>query len=191
MVFYNESNVARLMGIKPSALYYYLVYVVVFSIPQTIVDLLVLIGVQEQHGFHFFEYLEFVKYKYEHRSTRWKGADSLVDENLDRKLQSTDQLCFQDQFYFAAAFNAYGVLWLVISLESMMQQFYNPFSDPLIGVLLFMAFINCVFGYNLVITIADNFGLWVVGESAIKKRSLVLCCSFFSLRYSRANVFTF
>ncbi len=171
--FYNETLMAANMGILPGNLWYYMAYAAVFNLPQLVADVLSVLGLTEQNNWPIYEYLEFLKYKYEHRQTRWKGHDWLLDENLEIGKQSIDQLCFQEQFYFAGAANSLGFWGITLFMEGIMQHKYNPFADPLIGIFLFLTYMNYMFCKNMVSVATERLGVWMLDEEKVRKRSLL------------------
>ena len=99
-LFYDETVVAALYGIRVQDFVYYFLFQVAITPFQIVIDIIFLNIVEWYHHYPIHDYLDYMALRFTRRRARWKGNESIVNKQIDEGLQSLDKLCFSSQHYF-------------------------------------------------------------------------------------------
>jgi len=81
------------------------------------------------HGWRFFDYVSYQRYRYTLRPSRWALDKLTRDEAMAEHLQLADMLCFSSQYYFLISGHAWGALLFFLGLVIQIQWGKVVFSD--------------------------------------------------------------
>ena len=108
-VFYDETVVANLYGIKVQDFVYYFLFSLVIVPWQVIIDICFLNIVEWYHLLPIHDYLDYMAYRFSTRKSRWKGNEPFTNEMVAAEVRSLDQLCFSSQHYFVQTLYVSGM----------------------------------------------------------------------------------
>ena len=78
-MFYEETVVAKLYGIKEQDFVYYFLFSVVIAPAQIVIDICFLNIVEWYHHLPIHDYLDYMAYRFKTRKARWKGDETFVN----------------------------------------------------------------------------------------------------------------
>ena len=160
--FNDYLQLSFLFGFRKNDLIIYLLFGLVIIPFQIIMDIFIF-NIQELfHGWKVYEYMKYARYRYKHRTARWKGLEKTYDESIDYSLRTVDQLCFSSQFYFVLGIGGSGSFLFVLSLSMMLRVNYNMFEDILFGLVVALILGLCMVTRRVALFIADIVGLWKI-----------------------------
>jgi hypothetical protein len=160
IIFPNETQLPAQFGIPIPQVPYYLALSILLIAATIVMDIFLLNSQSMRHGWPIFDYIEFAEYRYSHRSVRWKGYETSVDEDLEDEMHTMDMMCFSPQFFAIDCFYASGFIFTMIGMTMMLRQEYNLFADPLMPFIMgFIAFTGFTLR-RVLLLVADKFDLW-------------------------------
>ena len=68
----------------------------------------------------------------------WKAKDEDINTSIETKLRGVDHYCFSWQFYFIIGVYVIGMVTLMLAINVIINNNYNPFKD--ISAILIIAF---------------------------------------------------
>ena len=111
----------------------HLIYYAIFScvlIPcQLIMDIFLANALEVFHGWNFFEYVSFQRYRFSTRDTRWHMDSFVRDTSISEHLQSADRMCFSSQYYFLVSGFAWGAIVFMLGLLTLLNNGVNMWLD--------------------------------------------------------------
>jgi len=93
-VFYEETVVAQLYGIKVQDFVFYFLFSLVIAPAQIVIDVCFLNIVEWYHRMPLHDYLDYMAHRFKTRKASWKGDEPFVNRQVAADLRSLDQLCF-------------------------------------------------------------------------------------------------
>ena len=99
-VFYEETVVAKMYGIKQSDFIFYLYFQIVIVPFQICVDIIQLNVTEWYYHLPIHDYLDYLNFRFTNRKSLWKGNEAVYNNSIDPNIQSIDQLCYSSQYYF-------------------------------------------------------------------------------------------
>ena len=175
LAFAEETGIPANYSINSQDLQYYLLFCLLIILPQCVLDCFLMNTIECFHRYPVFDYMEFARYRFKTRQKRWKADEPNVDETLQARHQSVDQLCFSSQFYFSTALHNWGILLLVMGVTVMYSQSYNMFADSLLPLFFLFAVFSTMLSIKLAVALADRTRLWEKksdSDSALVRRRL-------------------
>ena len=95
-----------------------------------VVDVIQLNVTEWYHNLPLHDYLDYLKFRFANRKTRWKGNEGFVNTKIAPSLTSIDQLCFSSQHYFVNCLYVGGMSQVIIGMQTLLYvENYNCFSD--------------------------------------------------------------
>lgn len=116
-------------GVKPEYIIYYTIFSFVTILPQLMMDVFLMNTLELVHGWRFFDYVSYQRYRYTLRPTRWSLDKFTRDEAMAEHLQLADMLCFSSQYYFLISAHAWGALIFFLGLVMQVNQGHVLFGD--------------------------------------------------------------
>ena len=166
LYFYYDFNaqiqLSYLFGIRQKDLLIYLLFAGVIIIFQIVMDIIVFNTQELFHGWKVYEYMKYARYRFNHRTARWKGMETQFDESISPELRTVDQMCFSSQFYFILGMGGSGTFLFVLSISMMLRINYNMFKDPCFTLIIGLMLGACSLTQRLAIIVADVGGLWKI-----------------------------
>ena len=95
LAFAEETGIPANYSINSQDLQYYLLFCVLIILPQCVLDCFLMNTIECFHHYPVFDYMEFARYRFKTRQKRWKADEPNVDETLQARHQSVDQLLLQ------------------------------------------------------------------------------------------------
>ena len=135
-MFYFENQIAVLYMILTNELIYYIAFAVIIIPFQLLFDNILFNCIELIFGWKLYDYLAYQRYRFSVREHRWVLRNEIFDESLEHNFQTLDLLCFSSQFYYMMSFVAFGLVQIVMGVETILRQSYNPFTDPACVLLL-------------------------------------------------------
>lgn len=165
--FNSQLRLSFLFGIRQRDLLIYLIFAVVIIFFQLICDVFTF-NIQELfHGWNLYEYMKYARYRFVHRTARWKGLETQFDESIEEGLRSVDQMCFSSQFYFVLALGGAGAFLITLAISMLLRAQYNMFADPAFLMVIGLMCAFCEAGQKLGLVLADLGGLWKLKEFGV------------------------
>jgi hypothetical protein len=163
--FRDPVYIADEYGINESEMVLYFTFAAVIMWFQMAADVFIQ-NVQELfHGWKIYDYLVYTRYRFMQRECRWKGLEDSLDECIEEGMRTLDQMCFSSQFYMMSTIHTTGVLFIVFSIETMLQTNYNMFADFALPILILYVLACCYFVKKLSIWCALKADLWRIKHS--------------------------
>jgi len=78
---------------------------------------------------NFAQYLNHVSYRFKHRKHTWKYQDYDINPMLEKEFQQIDSWCFSSQYYFVMMLYQILIFTLILGIEIVYIQSYNPLFD--------------------------------------------------------------
>jgi len=138
IIFYRETKIAGDYGILTHELTIYLLFALVFTPFQVMMDIIMNHITEVVHGVRIYDSLAYAMFRWRNRLTQWLLDDPRMDESIAEPLQSINHLCFSPQFYFVCAYYTWGIFHVMAGMVTLIKNEFNPFDDPLF--LLIVAF---------------------------------------------------
>jgi len=162
--FNAQLRLSFLFGIRQRDLLIYLIFAVVIVIFQVVCDIFTF-NIQELfHGWNLYEYMKYARYRFLHRSARWKGLETQFDESIEEGMRSVDQMCFSSQFYFVLSLGGAGAFLITLAISMMLRAEYNMFADPCFLMVIGLMCAFCEAGQKVGLILADMGGLWKLAD---------------------------
>ena len=139
-LFYVENQIASGYQILTNQIIYYIAFAIIIIPFQLICDNLLFNCIELIFGWKLYDYLAYQRYRFSIREHRWVLRNEIYDESLPEEFQCLDLFCFSSQFYFMMSFVSFGLVQIILGIETILRQNYNPFSDPAFLLLLFLVF---------------------------------------------------
>jgi hypothetical protein len=89
-MFYEETVVAKLYGIKVQDFVYYFLFSLVIAPAQIVIDICFLNIVEWYNYLPIHDYLDYMAYRFKTRKARWKGSEPFVNRQVAHELRSLD-----------------------------------------------------------------------------------------------------
>jgi len=115
-VFYEETVVAQLYGIKVQDFVFYFLFSLVIAPAQIVIDVCFLNIVEWYHRMPLHDYLDYMAHRFKTRKASWKGDEPFVNRQVAADLRSLDQLCFSAQHYFVQGLYVAGMSQVVLGI---------------------------------------------------------------------------
>lgn len=117
-VFYEETVVAQLYGIKVQDFVFYFLFSLVIAPAQIVIDVTFLNIVEWYHRLPLHDYLDYMAHRFKTRKASWKGNEPMqfVNRQVAADLRSLDQLCFSAQHYFVQTLYVAGMSQVVLGI---------------------------------------------------------------------------
>ena len=146
--------------INASHLFYYTIFSVVLIPTQLIMDIFLANALEVYHGWNFFEYVSFQRYRFSNRDKRWHMASLVVDTSITEHLQSADRMCFSSQYYFLLSGYAWSAIVLLLGIMIQFNQKYNMFVDWVNVLNVAITLLIAIAAKRLLYFLGKNCGLW-------------------------------
>eukprot|EP00899_Mesostigma_viride_P008982 jgi/Mesvir1/18085/Mv09386-RA.1 len=129
--FNPQLQLSFLLEIRRRDLLVYLLFAIVI-IGFELLNSILWYNIQELFkGWGVFQYMLFARFRFDNRTTWWKGHEGAFDESLEPTLRSIDQLCFSWQHFAAVSLGGCGAFLLVMCISMLLRGRHNLFQDPL------------------------------------------------------------
>jgi len=89
-MFYEETVVANMYGIKVQDFVYYFLWSIVIAPPQVIIDIIFLNIVEWYHRLPIHDYLDYMAHRFDTRKARWKGNEPFSNIQVEESLRALD-----------------------------------------------------------------------------------------------------
>lgn len=89
-VFYDETIVASLYGIRIQDFVYYFLFNIVIIPFQVVIDILFQNCIEWLHGLPVHDYLDYLSFRFKTRKTKWKGNETVSNTIIAENLRSLD-----------------------------------------------------------------------------------------------------
>lgn len=129
-------------------------------------DVVALNTAENYHQWKILDYLEYCRYRFAARPTRWKGVGELADELVTPELRSLDMMCFSSQFYFAIFLESAGLVFFFIGLQVVVNNAWNVFDDQATMIIIGMGVAILGFCKYGIVIWADYLKLWYLEDSS-------------------------
>uniref|UniRef100_A0A7S3LXC5 Uncharacterized protein n=1 Tax=Palpitomonas bilix TaxID=652834 RepID=A0A7S3LXC5_9EUKA len=165
-IFDAEIQMSTGYSIRVTDFMFYLLFAVIITFAQTVMDIFLHNILELFHGWKIFEYLKYATHRYERRTERWKILETHENESIEHNLRSLDKLCFSSQFYFMINLLASGIICLYFSIQMMIRQNYSMFSDQFAVPLLFVVIGFCMLMHFVLMKIGKRV-LWKTTDTPL------------------------
>lgn len=129
ILFADETKIPMGYKIRQADLSYYLLFCVIITIPQLIINNFLLHILETVHGYKVYDYFTYCDYRFRIRTKKWIGSAQL-DRSIAHSWRSIDNMSFSSQYYYIVSLTTWGILFLYLGLTAMIRNKYNPFADP-------------------------------------------------------------
>ena len=165
-VFYTETVVAQLYGIKVQDFVLYFLFSVVIAPAQVLIDVTCLNIVEWYHRLPVHDYLDYMAHRFKTRKASWKGNEPFLNKQVAADLRSLDQLCFSAQHYFVQALYVAGLSQVVLGIQALLwAPGYNLFADLGTLPVLLWAYALCLLLERASLAAGKALGVWQIDES--------------------------
>jgi len=167
-MFYEETLVAKLYGIKIQDFVYYFLFSLVIIPFQISIDIFFHNIMEWYHYLPVHDYLDYMKFRFQNRKARWKGNEPFINQQITDNLRSLDQLCFSSQHYFVLTLYVAGMTQVILGIQVLLWIEYNAFADiATLAVVLFMTTL-CFAIHRLCLFFGKLLGIWKIDETMEK-----------------------
>ena len=170
-LMYTPTQALNYYDVAPSEAKFYFGFQLVMFLFRYLTDVISLNTAELYHEWKLLDYLEYCKYRFSNRPSRWKGANEVSDELITPELRSLDLFCFSSQFYFSSFLSALGGILLLVGMQVTVNNAWNIFDDQaspfiIIGGLALLGILR--FAY---LTAADYLKIWFVDTADAEERA--------------------
>eukprot|EP00742_Colponemidia_sp_Colp-10_P002064 GILJ01002205.1.p1 GENE.GILJ01002205.1~~GILJ01002205.1.p1 ORF type:complete len:631 (+),score=88.56 GILJ01002205.1:1223-3115(+) len=159
-IFAAETQILSNYNILLRNLTYYLMFAVIIILPSLVNDLSYMYTLEMLQGFKLYDYITYCRYRFEQRTTVWKGDEKFVDDSIDDKLQTLDKMAFSSQLFFMVTLHSWGMNLVFMSITIIIRAGFNPFADPALVPLIGIMFLFSRIAKWSILHVAEKTGLW-------------------------------
>lgn len=129
-IFRSSTKFTEEFAISSSNLVYYIIFSVVITIPETLMDLICINIIELFYGYKILEYLNYSNFRFNIRTSIWIDIKATIDPSITLIYRSLDAMLFSDQYFVMVITLTCGGIMLLIGTIITLRNSYNPFDDP-------------------------------------------------------------
>lgn len=162
MQYRDEIKLPVLFNIRQSDMFIYFVFQAVIIPFQFVADVFIHNQLELFSGFKIYDYLQYTRYRFLQRESRWKGMEDSLDECIDESLRSLDQMCFSSQYYFMLTIMLNGIVYVIFAHEIFLRADYSPVADPVFIIVFLCILAMYVILEHSLVFVSSRLGLWKI-----------------------------